>query len=220
MSEIYKDDRDVRRETGEDVKRSAERLGEDARGAAEQVGARAQEEAVHQAERAKAGAASEMSGIADALRTAAQEMRSGSPQERTFGQIAESLAGASDALRDRDLGEIAGDVSAFARRNPIGFLGGAALAGFAATRFAQASSKPRPERAGAPSGGDATAATATGATYDEPSAHAPTDMSTDTPTDTPAGAPAVPPRTAPTRDSAASTGPARRPAEPKTPGDY
>ncbi|GGB30528.1 hypothetical protein [Allosediminivita pacifica] len=193
MSEIYRDDRDVRREAGDDVKRSAERLGEDARGAAEQVSARAQKEAMEQAERAKGGAASEMSGIASALRTAAQEMRSGSPQERTFGQVAESLAGASDALRDRDLGELAGDVSAFARRNPLGFLGGAALAGFAATRFAQATSEPRSESAGA--------------THDDAAAPAPTD------------APARPTPTAPTPATAAAADPAVVPAQPKTPGD-
>ncbi|ETX11438.1 hypothetical protein OCH239_20065 [Roseivivax halodurans JCM 10272] len=196
MSEIYRDHRDVRRETGDDMKRSAERLGEDARGAAEDMTARLQEEAMHQTERAKTGAASEMSGIASALRKAAEEMRSGSPQERTFGQIAESLAGASDALRDRDLGEIAGDVSAFARRNPIGFLGGAALAGFAATRFAQASSRPRPER------GSAHPDEARTATYDEPSAHARANAPT-------AATP-----------GAAAPGPAPRPAEPKTQGDH
>ncbi|SEL59761.1 hypothetical protein SAMN05444413_111117 [Roseivivax marinus] len=201
MSEIYRDDRDVRRETGDDMKRSAERLGDDARGAAEHASARVQQEAMDQAERAKSGAASEMSGIASALRTAAQELRSGSPQERTFGQIAESLAGASDALRDRDLGELAGDVSAFARRNPMGFLGGAALAGFAATRFAQASSHPRTESANERSDSSASA------TYDEPAAHAST------------AAPAQSTRPNPTRDSTASTGPMVVPAEPKTPGD-
>ncbi|ETW10791.1 hypothetical protein ATO8_20394 [Roseivivax marinus] len=189
------------REAGDDMKRSAERLGNDARHAAEDVSARAQEEAAHQAERAKTGAASEMSGIANALRTAAREMRSGSPQERTFGQIAESLAGASDALRDRDLGELAGDVSAFARRNPIGFLGGAALAGFAATRFAQASSQPHGDRTSDQPGN------AGSTTHDEPTAQASKD------------ALAAPSRTATTRDSAASTNPTVVPAEPKTPGD-
>ena len=95
-----------------------------------------------QANAAKASVADEVSGIASALRTAAEEMRSGSPQERTFGQIAEGLADASDAMREKDLSTMVQDVSAFARKNPLVFLGGAALVGFAATRFAKASNQP------------------------------------------------------------------------------
>lgn len=95
--------------------------------------------AAKQADAAKSSVADEVSGVASALRTAAEEMRTGSPQERTFGQIAEGLADASDALRDKDLSTMVQDVSAFARKNPLVFLGGAALIGFAATRFAKAS---------------------------------------------------------------------------------
>lgn len=137
------------REAGKDAKQSAERLAEDARSTAEKLSGRARDEAWSQAERARSGVATEMSGIADALRRAAEDMRSGSPQERTFGQIAESLADASETIRDRDVGQLAGDVSDFARRNPLAFLGGAALAGFAATRFAMATARtPRDNRAG------------------------------------------------------------------------
>ncbi|ABD55126.1 hypothetical protein [Jannaschia sp. CCS1] len=90
---------------------------------------------------AKSAMADEVSGVASALRTAANEMRSGSPQERTFGQIAEGLADVSDAMREKDLSTMVADVSAFARKNPLVFLGGAALIGFAATRFAKASNE-------------------------------------------------------------------------------
>ena len=152
MSDPNTDTRDVGREAGEDVKRSAERLEADARRAAEDIGTRARDEAWSQAERARSGVASEMSGIAGALRKAADEMRDGSPQERTFGQLAEGLADASDAVRDRDVGQLAGDLSDFARRNPVAFLGGAALAGFVATRFARASAS-TPRRSSTPSGG-------------------------------------------------------------------
>ncbi len=135
------------REAGKDAKQSAERLAEDARSTAEDLGNQARDEAWSQAERARSGVASEVSGIADALRRAAGEMRSGSPQERTFGQIAEGLADMSETIQDRDVGQLAGDVSDFARRNPIAFLGGAALAGFAATRFVKASARsPRDTR--------------------------------------------------------------------------
>ena len=78
-----------------------------------------------------------------ARNSAADELRSGSPQERSFSQIADGLADASEAIRDKDLGEMMGSVNDFARRNPLVFLGSAALVGFAATRFAKASSAPR-----------------------------------------------------------------------------
>lgn len=115
--------------------------------ASEEVKARAQgvadtvtAEAGNYAGQAKDAAADEVKGVASALRTAAEEMRSGSPQERTFSQIAESLADASDTMRDKDLGEMVWAVTDFAKRNPMVFLGSAALIGFAATRFAKASS--------------------------------------------------------------------------------
>lgn len=96
-------------------------------------------EAGDYAEHAKATAADEVKGVSSALRTAAEELRSGSPQERAFSQIAAGLADASDAMRDKDLGEMAQSLTGFAKRNPLVFLGGAALVGFAATRFASAS---------------------------------------------------------------------------------
>ena len=77
------------------------------------------------------------------LRRAADELRGGSPQERTFGQMADALADVSDNVRGKDFGEMAGDMSDFARRNPLAFLGGAALLGFAGTRLARASEQNR-----------------------------------------------------------------------------
>lgn len=97
-------------------------------------------QAMDQAQFAKESVADEVSGVASALRTAADELRRGSPQERTLGQIADGLADASEAIRGKDLGELVHTASDFARRNPAVFLGAAALLGFAATRFAKASS--------------------------------------------------------------------------------
>lgn len=125
--------------SAENTKRTAADLADQARGAAGSIAQDAAQTAKTQASAAKSSVADEMSGVASALRTAAEEMRSGSPQERTFGQIAEGLADASDAVRDKDLGTIVQDVTTFARKNPLVFLGGAALIGFAATRFAKAS---------------------------------------------------------------------------------
>lgn len=91
------------------------------------------------ADHAKSDVAGEVKGVADALRRASDELRSGSAQERTLGQISSSLADASDQIRDKDFGEMVQMASKVARDNPILFLSGAALLGFAASRFAKAS---------------------------------------------------------------------------------
>lgn len=126
--------KDEARTATADLKESARDTASDAAGAV-------RSEATRRAESAKSGAADEVSDVASALRKAADDMRGGSPQERTFGQIAGGLADLSDEIRDKDLGEMANQVSSFAKRNPLLFLGGGALAGFAATRFATASAR-------------------------------------------------------------------------------
>lgn len=96
-------------------------------------------EARTRADDAKADVATEVMDVATALRHAAEELRDGSAQERTLGQIAGGIADASDAIRDKDLGEIVEMASNLGRRNPALFLGGAALLGFVASRYAKAS---------------------------------------------------------------------------------
>lgn len=92
------------------------------------------------ADDAKGGVADEVQGVAMALRRASEELRGGSAQERTLGTIASGLADVSDQIRDKDLGEIVQMVNKVARDNPLLFLGGAALLGFAASRYLKASS--------------------------------------------------------------------------------
>ena len=123
------------------AKATAADLGDTARQAARDTAGAVREEATRRAEGARSGMADEVSDIASALRKAADEMRHGSPQERTLGQIAGGLADMSDAIRDKDLGEMLNEISGFARRNPWLFLSGMALTGFAATRFATASAR-------------------------------------------------------------------------------
>lgn len=96
-------------------------------------------EARSRADDAKSGVADEVKDVAMALRRASEELRGGSAQERTLGTIAGSLADASDSIRDKDLGEIVQMCSRVARENPMLFLGGAALLGFAVSRYAKAS---------------------------------------------------------------------------------
>ena len=130
--------------TKDDIKRNAKDVAADSADAlksgVQDVTQKVTNEATQYGDQAKDAAADEVKGVASALRTAANEMRSGSPQERTISQIAGGLADVSDSMRDKDLGEMVGTVTDFARRNPLAFLGGAALVGFAASRFAKASS--------------------------------------------------------------------------------
>ena len=123
----------------EKVKATAASATQEAKTRAKDVADTVASDAASYADDAKGAAADEVKGVASALRTAADELRSGSPQERTFSQLADGLADASDSMRDKDLGEMVGAVTDFAKRNPFVFLGGAALVGFAATRFAKAS---------------------------------------------------------------------------------
>lgn len=125
---------------GTEIKREAQKLSDTARDVGKDAYNRISEVGTQKTEEVKDGAASEIDNISSALRSAAEKSREGSPQERTFGQAAEALADFSDTVRNKDLGQLLSEVNTFARRNPIAFLGGAALLGFAATRFAKASS--------------------------------------------------------------------------------
>ena len=90
-------------------------------------------------EEAKDGLASEIHDTAAALRRAADEVRDGSPQGSTFSMLANGLADMADSVKDQNVSDIVGAANSFARKNPIAFLGGAALLGFAVSRFAKAS---------------------------------------------------------------------------------
>lgn len=127
----------------QEAKEAAASVKADMKNATQQAAESLASGAEHYADQARNSAADEVKDVASALRKAADELRSGSPQERSFSQIADGLADASEAIRDKDLGEMMGSVNDFARRNPLVFLGSAALVGFAATRFAKASSAPR-----------------------------------------------------------------------------
>lgn len=102
----------------------------------------AQSYAQDKTNQAKDGVASEMHTTADALRRAANEVREGSPQGSAFSFMADGLADMADSVKDQSVNDMVGNVTSFARSNPVAFLGGAALIGFAATRFAKASTPP------------------------------------------------------------------------------
>lgn len=91
------------------------------------------------ADKARSGAAQEVKQIADALHKAAGELHEGSSPRRMFDRLADNVDHMSRAMNDKNLGDMLNDLNDLARRNPMLFLSGAALAGFAATRLATAS---------------------------------------------------------------------------------
>lgn len=104
-----------------------------------ETGEKLKSEARHQSGEAKARVADEMSNVASALQGASGEFDTGTLQAKLLNQIADGISGAADTVRNKDVSEVVSDVQGFARANPAVFLGGAALLGFVASRFAKAS---------------------------------------------------------------------------------
>lgn len=98
------------------------------------------------AESNKGKVAGQIDSIATALNKAAEEL-DGSEQQQ-FAGYARQLAGGvnqvSSALREKGVDELLGLVGNFAKSNTAAFIGGAALLGFAASRFAMAGLKAAP----------------------------------------------------------------------------
>ncbi|MBW9064345.1 nutrient deprivation-induced protein [Rhizobium herbae] len=88
-------------------------------------------------------AARQAQGIASALEKVGAELEHGEqPQVGRYArQIGGSIQRFAREIEDRDIGEVAGMAEDFGRRQPLAFLGVAAIAGFAASRFLMASAK-------------------------------------------------------------------------------
>ena len=106
---------------------------------ADQAGETLTAEAEAHTAQARATAAHKADNAAAAARAAAGEFDPNSPQARVAQQIAGTLEGAAHAIRDTDLNQVAAEVTAFARKNPAVFMGGAALLGFTVARFLKSS---------------------------------------------------------------------------------
>ncbi|MBW6425410.1 nutrient deprivation-induced protein [Rhizobium sp. XQZ8] len=86
--------------------------------------------------------ASKVGGIAAAMEKVAAELEQGDQRDigRLTRNIGSSMRTFSDDIKDRDIGEIAQMAEDFGRKQPLAFLGMAAIAGLAASRFLTASS--------------------------------------------------------------------------------
>lgn len=113
----------------------------------------AKERAQSYASERKEMAAKQVGGVAQALRSAADNLKQ---QDQPYQQYAadyitraaESLDQFSNALRDRDFGSLASQARDMARQQPGLLIGGSAIAGFLVARFARASAEHSKSRYG------------------------------------------------------------------------
>lgn len=142
-----------------DLEAVSERAKEDVRELGHQASekvAEAKEQARSFASDQKDLAAGQINGVAAAITRVAEEL-DGSDQKtvaRYARDLASGLSSFGKTVEDRDVDDLMGMAQDFGRRQPVAFLGAAALAGFVASRFALASAHRR----------DAKAASATAAT--------------------------------------------------------
>jgi len=138
------------RETGgdpaaKDVKDVAATAMDDVRNTTDRILDRGRDEARGLLEGQQRRASEGLTGVADALHSAADRM-----EERDIGFIARYADTAADQVetwarqvQQRDINDVLADAENYARRNPEIFVGGAFLAGFLVARVAKASSDRR-----------------------------------------------------------------------------
>jgi hypothetical protein len=120
-----------------------ERLG-DLRDAAQSTLEDAKSMAPEKTDAMKGQAADEIARTARGLEAAAEEMEGSPLQQELLREAADGLKQISRAVQGKSIGGIVGELSDFGRQNPLAYLGGAALAGFALARFARASAPTEP----------------------------------------------------------------------------
>jgi len=134
---------EVRAGIGELAQDVGEKVSDVAQGAGEkasEIYRTARDRASDLAEDGKRVGADQVSGVASAINKAADDLEETSPDiARHIRTAAESVEGISSALRERSAGQLLQDLTEFARRQPAGFFGLAAVTGFAIARFAKSS---------------------------------------------------------------------------------
>jgi hypothetical protein len=118
-----------------------------------------------EAEARKDGAAGQVDEVASAMDRAADELRDNPTLSRYAADLAGSMHGVADRMRERSVDDLAEDVRQLARSNPALFILGSVGAGFALARFMKAS--PRREHGNRADrfAGSSDAAVPTGGSY-------------------------------------------------------
>jgi ElaB/YqjD/DUF883 family membrane-anchored ribosome-binding protein len=132
----------------EDLDSIAQRAASDA----QELGQQAQEKIGEVTDKAKSFAAeqkdfaaNQINGVADAISRVAGELEGSDQQSvgRYARDLANGLSKLGKQIESRDVDDLLGAAQDFGRNQPVAFLGIAALAGFAASRFALASNHRR-----------------------------------------------------------------------------
>jgi len=130
-------------QTGGDGQRRARDYSEALTGAAQEAQSRGKEKL----EQGRDTAATRTDRIASAVERAAEEL---GDEDRTLASYASQLADGmhrmADSLRHRSANDLAADVQALAKRNPMLFLMGSVAVGLALSRFMKASAHREPHR--------------------------------------------------------------------------
>lgn len=132
---------DEAKQAVDDVASEAKNIAREAQARMAEVAQDATQQAKSFAEENKSKIATQVTAFAGALNKAAEELeRSDQGLVATYARdVAHGIDSMSTALRERGVDELMDSVQQFARTRPAAFLGAAALAGFAASRFAKAS---------------------------------------------------------------------------------
>ena len=97
----------------------------------------------------KGDAADQLEGVSSAIAKVADELGDNESTAGVAGyarELAGGIGRVSETVRDRSVDDLIGIVQDFGRRQPVAFLGAAALAGFVASRFVIASAERRADR--------------------------------------------------------------------------
>jgi F0F1-type ATP synthase membrane subunit b/b' len=140
-------DRDIHAENQRraELERQASSLAERARTRLGETLEPIKDKAMEVAEAQKQTGAEKMSGVAQAVRRAADDLGRDLPQAAGYvHQAADTIERASAALKERNLDDLTGAVGQFARSQPAAFFAAAVLAGFAFSRFVKSSAETPP----------------------------------------------------------------------------
>ncbi len=140
-TEISDQAKDAAESTANAAKAEASNAGHQAREALDEATSAARRKAQEKADEAKAHVANSADRTASQIRDAGGAFEPGSLINEAAQRLADNLAEAASAVRTADLRTVQSDLSAFARRNPLLFFGGAAALGFAAARMMKASDR-------------------------------------------------------------------------------
>jgi hypothetical protein len=122
---------------------------DDAKQQAAGLASRAKDEGKSALSQQKEGAAEQVTGVAQALRTTADELNQQNPQVGRFvSYAAERLEGFGEQLRRRDLDTLIDDASRWGRESPVALFAGSIAVGFLLSRFLKSSASAPRQSAG------------------------------------------------------------------------